>query len=44
MARHKNYNPADVIGVNWATVLVGTKGAATPFPDIQNFKFEDAST
>ena len=44
MARHKNYDPADVVGVNWATVLVGTKGPATPFPDISNFKFEDAST
>ena len=44
MARHKNYDPADVVGVNWATVLVGTKGPATPFPDISNFKFEDATT
>lgn len=44
MARHENYNPAEVVGVNWATVLIGTQGAATPFPNIAKFDFDDKTT
>ena len=44
MARDERYNPGDVLGVTWATVLIGTKEAKTPFPNISNFKFDDKAT